>query len=62
MVCEVNAGEMLYLPAGWFHEVTSFGGASSGGHFAFNYWMHPPDHLDPHHGFASPYRCSNPLV
>ncbi|GAB5362660.1 hypothetical protein AAMO2058_000816700 [Amorphochlora amoebiformis] len=25
MVVEVKAGEMLYLPAGWFHEVTSFG-------------------------------------
>ena len=25
MVCEVQAGEMLYLPAGWWHEVTSYG-------------------------------------
>jgi hypothetical protein len=22
----LQAGQMLYLPAGWFHEVTSFGG------------------------------------
>lgn len=22
--CQVNSGEMLYLPAGWFHEVTSY--------------------------------------
>ena len=22
--CEVKSGEMLYLPAGWFHEVTSY--------------------------------------
>lgn len=38
---QVNPGEMLYLPAGWFHEVTSSGG-EGGGHLAFNYWMHPP--------------------
>ena len=24
-VCEVSQGQMLYLPAGWFHEVFSFG-------------------------------------
>ena len=23
--CELEAGDMLYLPASWFHEVTSFG-------------------------------------
>jgi len=23
--CEVRAGQMLYLPASWFHEVSSFG-------------------------------------
>ncbi|CAM9284058.1 unnamed protein product [Pylaiella littoralis] len=38
---EVEAGQMLYLPAGWFHEVTSV--ASENGHMAFNYWFHPPD-------------------
>ena len=47
--CEIEAGSMLYLPASWFHEVTSFaaanaeGGGSSGGHLAMNYWFHPPD-------------------
>ncbi|KAK9814629.1 hypothetical protein WJX72_009022 [[Myrmecia] bisecta] len=51
--CEVRAGQMLYLPAGWFHEVTSFGG-SQGGHLAFNYWFHPPDNLKPE-GFWKPY-------
>ena len=39
--CNVEAGSILYLPASWFHEVTSFGG--KGGHLAFNYWFHPPD-------------------
>ena len=34
----MRAGEALYLPAGWFHEVTSSGGA----HAALNYWFHPP--------------------
>ena len=38
----VNAGEMLYIPAGWFHEVRSVGGGAEG-HLAFNYWFHPPD-------------------
>ncbi|GLC45639.1 hypothetical protein PLESTB_001789000 [Pleodorina starrii] len=54
----VQAGEMLYLPAGWFHEVTSYGsaGGPDGGHLAFNYWFHPPDNLDPsRHGFKAPY-------
>lgn len=39
--CHVEAGSMLYLPASWFHEVTSYGVA--GGHLAMNYWFHPPD-------------------
>ncbi|KAG2485492.1 hypothetical protein HYH03_015766 [Edaphochlamys debaryana] len=54
----VRAGSMLYLPAGWFHEVTSFGpsGGPDSGHLAFNYWFHPPDHLDPsRRGFRRPY-------
>ena len=45
--CQVGQGEILYLPASWFHEVTSFGS----GHLAFNYWFHPPDQSD----FAKPY-------
>jgi Cupin-like domain len=36
---ELYAGDALYLPAGWFHEVTSHGGL----HLAVNYWVHPPD-------------------
>jgi ribosomal protein L16 Arg81 hydroxylase len=38
----LNAGEMLYLPAGWFHEVRSVG-APPEGHMAVNFWFHPPD-------------------
>ena len=39
----LKAGEMLYIPCGWFHEVESVGSGSGGGHMAFNYWFHPPD-------------------
>lgn len=49
--CEVGEGEMLYLPAGWFHEVTSRSGKADEGHMAFNYWFHPPDSQE----FARPY-------
>jgi mannose-6-phosphate isomerase-like protein (cupin superfamily) len=48
--CEVRQGEMLYLPASWLHEVSSFG--SKNGHMALNYWFHPPDALD---NFDNPY-------
>lgn len=43
-------GQMLYIPAGWFHEVRSRGSyqrldasGNGGGHLALNYWFHPPD-------------------
>ena len=36
--CYVSAGEMLYLPASWFHEVTSYGGKGASCHLALNYW------------------------
>lgn len=58
-----TAGEMLYLPAGWFHEVTSHGAAlagdgvnssPSGLHMAFNYWFHPPSSCGPD-DFTRPY-------
>jgi hypothetical protein len=39
--CTVQEGDILYLPASWFHEVTSYGGQN--GHLAMNYWFHPPD-------------------
>jgi hypothetical protein len=63
--CEINVGEMLYLPASWFHEVQSFGtdvnntnkypAAKEQGHLALNYWFHPPDQLDQ---FEKPYTSS----
>lgn len=48
--CELEVGDMLFLPASWFHEVESFG--SENGHLALNYWFHPPDQLD---SFETPY-------
>eukprot|EP00584_Thalassiosira_punctigera_P018653 CAMPEP_0172557264 /NCGR_PEP_ID=MMETSP1067-20121228/72347_1 /TAXON_ID=265564 ORGANISM="Thalassiosira punctigera, Strain Tpunct2005C2" /NCGR_SAMPLE_ID=MMETSP1067 /ASSEMBLY_ACC=CAM_ASM_000444 /LENGTH=426 /DNA_ID=CAMNT_0013346313 /DNA_START=58 /DNA_END=1334 /DNA_ORIENTATION=+ len=47
--CHVEAGSILYLPASWFHEVTSYG--TGDGHLAMNYWFHPPDGND----FDVPY-------
>lgn len=38
----LKPGEMLYLPAGWFHEVTSFS-ENEPVHIAINYWFSPPD-------------------
>ncbi|CBQ68297.1 conserved hypothetical protein [Sporisorium reilianum SRZ2] len=56
----LKPGQMLYLPASWYHEVTSsstppFGDQhnpngeaqdSSKVHMALNYWFHPPDALE----------------
>lgn len=49
----LKAGQMLYIPAGWFHEVRSRGADNSvagesetdeySGHMALNFWFHPPD-------------------
>lgn len=56
-VAEVSAGEMLYLPAGWFHEVESRGVKGSPIHLAFNYWFHPPTNLvTGRAGFEQPYK------
>lgn len=38
----LKPGEMLYLPAGWFHEVTSFGDSENPQHIALNWWFVPP--------------------
>lgn len=54
--CEVRAGESLYLPAGWFHEVTSWDLGDSRGHLALNYWFHPPDNFGEGGGLAKPYK------
>ncbi|SJM84279.1 uncharacterized protein ZBIST_1560 [Zygosaccharomyces bailii] len=45
IVAELKPGDMLYLPTGWFHEVTSFGDNdpdAGGVHVAVNYWFTPP--------------------
>ena len=48
--CDLNVGEILYLPASWWHQVLSFGGLE--GHLAMNYWFHPPDASN---NFEKPY-------
>lgn len=54
----VHAGQMLYMPAGWFHEVTSYSSAAKETHVAVNYWFHPPDNLAPRStGKSFPYTC-----
>lgn len=42
---DLAPGDMLYIPAGWFHEVFSESDSESSneGHMALNYWFHPPD-------------------
>ena len=54
-VVDIGAGEMLYLPASWWHEVTSSSPDSNtcNVHMAFNYWFYPPDGLET---FDEPYR------
>ena len=47
----LQAGEMLFIPAGWFHEVRSQAEKADGTHMALNYWLHPPDAAD----FDQPY-------
>lgn len=38
---DLQPGEMLWLPCGWFHEVTSFGDADNSSHVSLNYWIIP---------------------
>ncbi|EPY52120.1 Jmj4 protein [Schizosaccharomyces cryophilus OY26] len=53
LVVDLEPGDMFYLPASWFHEVTSSSAeGESSIHVAFNYWFHPPDNL---HNFDHPY-------
>ncbi|KAK6458783.1 cupin-like domain-containing protein [Scheffersomyces xylosifermentans] len=62
----LEPGEMLYLPAGWFHEVSSFGadpkaattaehGNLTNVHIALNYWFIPPNGIDPEKCYTDSY-------
>jgi hypothetical protein len=35
---DIKEGDLLYLPAGWWHQVSSH----EGQHIAINYWWRPP--------------------
>jgi hypothetical protein len=48
---DLEPGEVLFLPAGWFHEVRSYGTSEEKNHLALNYWLAPPVTDDP----DSPY-------
>lgn len=53
---DIKPGQMLYLPAGWFHEVTSYGTSDNSEghsrvHIALNYWYNPPGKMD----ISNPY-------
>ena len=52
---DLEAGDALWLPAGWWHEVASygFGTGPTAGHLALNYWFHPPDA----NSLSAPYVC-----
>lgn len=55
----LKPGEMLYLPTGWFHEVSSFGNETvkrnrDKVHIALNYWFVPPNG----NSSSKPYRDS----
>ncbi|KAI8616290.1 cupin-like domain-containing protein [Chytriomyces sp. MP71] len=54
---DLKEGEMLYIPASWFHEVQSTPGnkKAAGPHVAFNYWFHPPNALDAK-DYENPYK------
>ena len=63
----LHPGQMLYLPAGWFHEVfssneddhdmysSSQDKARDSGHAAFNFWFHPPDAVSANHACKVPH-------
>ncbi|OBA29207.1 Clavaminate synthase-like protein [Hanseniaspora valbyensis NRRL Y-1626] len=42
IIIDLKPGDVLFLPAGWFHEVSSRGDY----HIACNYWFVPPDQFD----------------
>jgi len=48
---DVQEGDALYLPCGWWHEVSSRGADASDTHLAVNWWFAPPDTAN----FEAPY-------
>lgn len=46
-ITQLRDGDAIYIPAGWWHEVSS----QRGIHAAYNVWTHPPDTAD----FFAPY-------
>jgi hypothetical protein len=48
----IKAGEMLYLPASFYHEVISFNSENTTHHMAVNYWYYPPSSCG---SFEKPY-------
>lgn len=54
---DIKEGDVLYLPAGWFHEVISFGSRNGNVHCAVNYWFYPPDNINnkDEDGYKRPY-------
>lgn len=56
----LSPGEMLYLPTGWFHEVSSFANETVRSnedriHIAVNYWFVPPNGSSPEQPYADSY-------
>jgi len=43
-IFELHAGDCLFLPQGWFHEVESLGDEEGDIHLALNHWFYPPVH------------------
>eukprot|EP00981_Chlorochromonas_danica_P013137 scaffold5903_cov165-Ochromonas_danica.AAC.12 len=39
---DLDPGDVLFLPTGWFHHVTSFASTDSNRHLAVNIWWKPP--------------------
>ncbi|KAE8258838.1 hypothetical protein A4X13_0g1411 [Tilletia indica] len=45
LVADLKPGQCLYLPASWWHEVTSMSTPEHPFHCALNFWFHPPTNL-----------------
>jgi hypothetical protein len=54
-ICEINEGEMIFIPCGWFHQVTSLNNKlTNENHIAISYWCYSPDLLNKE-SFDYPY-------